>query len=143
MPSLSVDGIYYVPPRIPNMAVYRISAVTIRVRDMARSCEFYSRLPGFTLAHGGAADSFSSFESGQGSKMYLNLELSSETAARDFGRVIFHVVDVDALYRHIKSDDFLSSTATLEGEPRDAAWGERFFHVRDPDGYQLSFARPL
>ena len=30
-----------------------------------------------------------------------------------------------------------------EFEPRDAPWGERFFHVRDPDGHELSFARPL
>jgi uncharacterized glyoxalase superfamily protein PhnB len=28
-------------------------------------------------------------------------------------------------------------------EPADAPWGERYFHVRDPDGHELSFARPL
>jgi hypothetical protein len=27
--------------------------------------------------------------------------------------------------------------------PRDAEWGERFFHLMDPDGHELSFARPL
>ena len=27
--------------------------------------------------------------------------------------------------------------------PRDAEWGERFFHLVDPDGHELSFARPL
>jgi uncharacterized glyoxalase superfamily protein PhnB len=27
--------------------------------------------------------------------------------------------------------------------PRDAEWGERFFHLSDPDGHELSFARPL
>ena len=27
--------------------------------------------------------------------------------------------------------------------PRDAEWGERFFHVTDPDGHELSFAWPL
>jgi hypothetical protein len=26
---------------------------------------------------------------------------------------------------------------------RDAEWGERFFHLVDPDGHELSFARPL
>ncbi len=26
---------------------------------------------------------------------------------------------------------------------RDAEWGERYFHVTDPDGHELSFARPL
>jgi uncharacterized glyoxalase superfamily protein PhnB len=27
--------------------------------------------------------------------------------------------------------------------PQDASWGERYFHMLDPDGHQLSFARPL
>jgi len=27
--------------------------------------------------------------------------------------------------------------------PRDASWGERYFHMPDPDGHELSFARPL
>ena len=31
----------------------------------------------------------------------------------------------------------------FEGEPVDAKWGERYFHVLDPDGYRLSFATPL
>lgn len=122
------------------MGVYRISAVTLRIRDMEVSCRYYSRLPGFRLAHGGPAGRFTSFE--VGSDMYLNLELAQSAGAPDFGRIIFHVDDVDGLYRHMKSDSLLSG-ATIEGEPKDAPWGERFFHARDPDGYQLSFARPL
>jgi uncharacterized glyoxalase superfamily protein PhnB len=27
--------------------------------------------------------------------------------------------------------------------PSDAPWGERYFHIRDPDGHELSFARRL
>jgi uncharacterized glyoxalase superfamily protein PhnB len=27
--------------------------------------------------------------------------------------------------------------------PSDAPWGERYFHVRDPAGHELSFARLL
>jgi hypothetical protein len=27
--------------------------------------------------------------------------------------------------------------------PRDAAWGERYFHLHDPDGQELSFAQPI
>jgi hypothetical protein len=30
-----------------------------------------------------------------------------------------------------------------QAPPRDAEWGERFFHLTDPDGHELSFARPL
>jgi uncharacterized glyoxalase superfamily protein PhnB len=25
--------------------------------------------------------------------------------------------------------------------PTDAPWGERYFHLRDPDGHELSFAK--
>jgi hypothetical protein len=27
--------------------------------------------------------------------------------------------------------------------PRDAEWGERYFHLHDPDGHELSFAQPV
>lgn len=123
------------------MKVYRISAVTLKVRNMKKSCSFYSRLPGFRLAYGGEAEPFTTFEVG-GSKTYLNLELANDPKP-DFGRIVFHTEDVDGLYRYMKSDGAVSGAATFETEPADAPWGERFFHVREPDGYQLSFASPL
>jgi hypothetical protein len=52
--------------------------------------------------------------------------------------VIFHVDDVDALHQRALAAGYHSTTA-----PRDAEWGERFFHLTDPDGHELSFARPL
>jgi catechol 2,3-dioxygenase-like lactoylglutathione lyase family enzyme len=133
--------------------VYRISAVTLKIRDVRKSCNFYSRLPGFKLVYGGATtDLFTTFEI-EGSNTYLNLELISDINSndseirvkqlRDFGRIIFHTEDVDSLYRYMKNDKAISGAVTFETEPADAPWGERFFHVREPDGYQLSFARPL
>jgi uncharacterized glyoxalase superfamily protein PhnB len=109
-------------------------------------------MPGFKLAYGGVTDPFTTFEV-QGSKMYLNLELINDGIAinrdstsinqRDFGRIIFHTDDVDSLYCYMKSDKTISEAVTFETEPADAPWGERFFHIREPDGYQLSFAYPL
>jgi hypothetical protein len=52
-----------------------------------------------------------------------------------WGRVIFHVRDVDAY-----GPAFWPRAA---GNPRDAPWGERYFHLTDPDGHELSFAMPL
>ena len=46
--------------------------------------------------------------------------------------------DVDALYDRALAAGYLPATV-----PRDAEWGERFFHLIDPDGHELSFARPL
>jgi catechol 2,3-dioxygenase-like lactoylglutathione lyase family enzyme len=112
-----------------------ISAVTFATRDMARAVRFYEVL-GFSLAYGGAADSFSSFRVGPGS---LNLaRVDGRPPSPDGVRVIFYVDDVDAMYARVLAQGF-----TPEMSPRDAAWGERYFHLTDPDGHALSFARPL
>ena len=52
------------------------------------------------------------------------------------GRV--DVADVDALYDRALATGYQPATV-----PRDAVWGERFFHLIDPGGYELSFAKPL
>src|SRR6266478_4621331 len=54
-----------------------------------------------------------------------------------WGRVIFYA-DVDALYGRALAAGYQPTTV-----PRDAEWGERYFHLIDPDGHELSFARPL
>ena len=54
-----------------------------------------------------------------------------------WGRLIFYVTDVDALWNHLKERGFHPEV------PRDARWGERYFHMPDPDGHELSFARPI
>ena len=52
--------------------------------------------------------------------------------------IIFYVADVDALYDRALAAGYQPATV-----PHDAEWGERFFHLIDPDGHELSFARPL
>jgi catechol 2,3-dioxygenase-like lactoylglutathione lyase family enzyme len=131
--------------------VYKISAVTLSVKNMEKSCKFYSIIPGFKVAYGGSSsDSFTTFEIGEDStyKMYLNLEVKRNIDSTirhhsdkmDFGRIIFYSVDVDELYSRLTNDDSISELVSFENEPMNASWGERFFHMRDPDGYQLSFA---
>jgi catechol 2,3-dioxygenase-like lactoylglutathione lyase family enzyme len=112
-----------------------ISALTLATHDMARAVAFYRAL-GFELLYGGAAAGFTCFRVGTG---YLNL--IAEPAKRQlswWGRAIFHVSDVDALYQRAVAAGYRPAAA-----PRDAEWGERYFHLADPDGHELSFARPL
>jgi len=143
------------------MKVYRISAVTLKVKDTEKSCSLYSRIPGFRLTYGGeTSDSFTTFEIGEGSKTtYLNLEriqddegssdfpmkpnVGKARDSEDFGRIIFHTENVDTLYSYMKQDEYISRSVAFENEPTNAPWGERFFHIREPNGYQLSFAQPL
>jgi catechol 2,3-dioxygenase-like lactoylglutathione lyase family enzyme len=113
-----------------------ISAVTLVSKDMRHAVGFYRRL-GFDLLYGGDDADFSSFQVGSG---FLNLQLRTDFRhlAEPWGRVIFWVDDVDAMYQRA-----LRSGMSPEAEPADAPWGERYFHLRDPDGHELSFARPI
>jgi catechol 2,3-dioxygenase-like lactoylglutathione lyase family enzyme len=112
-----------------------ISAVTLATHDMSRAVQFYRAL-GFELRYGGESADFSSFHAGAG---YLNLILQPQARRWSWwGRVIFHVRDVDALYRRALAAGLSPSTS-----PADAAWGERYFHITDPDGHEISFARLL
>ena len=113
-----------------------INAVTLVTADMARSFAFYDSL-GFDLLVGGPDDPFTTYRAGEG---FLNLQLDPEHAPVPaiWGLVIFCVVEVDEL-------DARAREAGYEPEmvPADAPWGERYFHLHDPDGHELSFARPF
>ncbi len=112
-----------------------INAVTLGTADMTRAVRFYAAL-GFTMAYGGEDADFTSFRiAGQ------HVNLTREGGGRPGGglvRIIFYVDDVDAMHRHV-----LAQGLRAESIPQDAPWGERYFHVTDPDGHTLSFARPL
>ena len=57
--------------------------------------------------------------------------------------LFFTLIDVDKFFTYMQNDETISVLGKLESEPRDAAWGERFFHMLDPNGYRLSFATPI
>ncbi len=116
------------------MSVESVSAVTLSVTDMARSVVFYRDFVGLELLYGGEQAAFTSFRVGG---CFVNLTLQEEGPSW-WGRLIFHVDDVDAHYRRLTGFGLSPSTA-----PADAPWGERYFHIDDPDGHELSFAKPL
>lgn len=112
-----------------------INAVTLATHDMARAVAFYESL-GFPILYGGRAAPFTSFRLGT---THLNLiAVPVEKAIGWWGRLIFHVSDVDAVHARA-----LELGLHPDFAPRDAEWGERYFHLRDPDGHELSFARLL
>ena len=118
-----------------SATIQSISAVSLATHDMVRAVRFYQAL-GFVLRHGGERSSFSSMVAGSS---YLNL--IAQTVDRKWswwGRVVFYVSDVDAFYHRASGRGLQPDTA-----PQDAEWGERFFHITDPDGHELSFAKPL
>ena len=117
------------------MSIEKISAITLAVADMTRAVDFYQRL-GFVVAAGGAGSDFTTFVVGDG---YLNLGLRpGYTPGPNWGRTIFYVSNVDEMYASV-----VAAGLQPETKPRDAEWNERYFHILDPEGHELSFAKPL
>src|SRR4029077_12760236 len=126
---------FHAGPCSGSLMIDSISAVTLATRDMRRAVRFY-RMLGFELLSGGEEAKFTSFRAGPN---FLNLILQpAERRWSWWGRLIFYVSDVDGLHSHL-----VAAGCRLDTTPRDAEWGERFFHLTDPDGHELSFARPL
>ncbi len=115
------------------MAIRNISAVTFAVRDMSRSIEFYEKL-GFVLFYGSSTAPFSTMRA---EEAYVNLVHKADYEEAWWGRTIFRVGHADEEYAR-------ALALGLEADPpRDAPWGERYFHIRDPDGHELSFAQVI
>ena len=118
-----------------RLDIERISAVTLKVASMTHSVRFYRDVLGMQIIYGGEDDCFSSFRTKEGAGPILNLEQGRSVS--DWGRLILYVADVDAIWAYLRERGFHPES------PQDAPWGERYFHMPDPDGHELSFARPL
>ena len=118
-----------------TMTVEKISAVTFRVLNMKASVLFYKDVLGMEIIYGGEDGSFSSLRAKDANTTILNLEQGRSVPG--WGRMIFYVADVDAFWEYLRGKGFNPES------PRDASWGERYFHMPDPDGHELSFARPI
>jgi catechol 2,3-dioxygenase-like lactoylglutathione lyase family enzyme len=114
--------------------VQSLSAVTLAVPDMAEAVRFYEAA-GFVRLYGGPDEPFTSYRAGEG---FLNLSAETTGRAAPWGRAVFWVDDVDAMFERIKAAGYHPASP-----PADAPWGERYFHVADPAGHEISFARPL
>jgi catechol 2,3-dioxygenase-like lactoylglutathione lyase family enzyme len=117
------------------MHLERISAITLRVENMAQAITFYRDILGLDVLYGGKDSFFSSLRTGMVTDAILNLEEGQPRP--EWGRLIFYVRDVDEFWAYLKSKGFSPP------QPKDASWGERYFHMHDPDGHELSFAKPL
>ena len=111
-----------------------INAITFVVTDMATSVGFYTDL-GFEVVFGGTDAPFTTLSVGSN---FVNLQRTGETPGTGWGRVIFHVDSPDEVH-----DTAAAAGHTPEFAPSDAPWGERYFHILDPDGHELSFAKRL
>ena len=115
-----------------------LSAVTLGTHDMARAVAFYEAL-GLTVTFGGPDAPFTTLAAGVD---YVNLVAQpAERRWSWWGRYILHVESVDTVDEvHRRA---VAAGLEPEAPPKDAVWGERYFHLTDPDGHELSIACPL
>ncbi|MDA0352571.1 MAG: VOC family protein [Chloroflexi bacterium] len=117
------------------MQVEKLSAITLATRDMAKALAFYAVL-GFRTVWSAPDQSFVTVKVGDA---WLNLFLATPEATwGPWGRYILHVDDVDAFHTKLIEAGYQPAMA-----PSDAAWGERYFHILDPDGHEVSLAKRL
>ena len=119
-----------------TMRIEKISAVTFRVLNMKASVRFYGDVLGMEIVYGGKDAFFSSLRAKDAEDTALNLTQGRSITSWG-ARMIFYVADVDAFWEYLRGKGFNPES------PRDASWGERYFHMSDPDGHELSFARPI
>src|SRR5260370_36890421 len=103
------------------MTVEKISAITIKVNDMARSVHFYTMLLGLKVLYGGENPSFFSLQTLGAKDTLLKLEKGHMTPP--WGRIIFYVENVDSFLAHLKEKGIVSA------KPPASAWGGREFHL--------------
>jgi catechol 2,3-dioxygenase-like lactoylglutathione lyase family enzyme len=115
------------------MQVETLSAITLATHDMERSLAFYGVL-GFKTVWAAPDGSFATINADRAWVNIFRAEPDTEWGA--WGRYVLHVDDVDAFHARL-----IEAGYTPEMEPSDAPWGERYFHVLDPDGHEVSLAK--
>ncbi len=111
-----------------------INALTLTTPQMAESVRFWT-VPGFVVTFGGPDAAFTSLDMGGN---FVNLFATDGGIAGFWGRVVLHVPSPDDVWERFRAAGFSPMT-----EPADARWGERYFHIKDPGGHEISFATPL
>ena len=99
--------------------IEKISAITLHVSNMEASVQFYRDLLGLELLYGGERSSFSSLRAGDSGSAILILKYGHVVPR--WGRIIFHVADVDAFWSHLRGNGFDPEI------PRDASLGRTLF----------------
>lgn len=111
-----------------------VNAITLITANMEASIAFY-KIIGMEITYGGPNVPFTSLKVGPN---YLNLQLDVLwiPPSHKWGRFIVIVDDVDDVYARLISADYKPTMA-----PKNAIWGERYFHITDTAGHEVSIAR--
>ena len=119
------------------MNIEKLSAVTLKVSDMTVAVRFYRDVLGMEIVYGGEDGCFSSLRTKDEKGPILNLEQGRSVTG--WGRLIFYVADVDAIWGYLREKGFHPESA------QDAPKGEAIFSAesepaatRDPTAVSIA-----
>src|SRR2546421_2748599 len=110
-----------------------LTGLTLHVEDVERSRDFYRRIPGAVLVHHRPGD-FALFQLGEGRLGLLSARFLRDEGPRFHIEVSSSLAGVDELHEQVRANGI-----EPQGPPTDRSWGERTFHVSDPDGNLIEF----
>jgi catechol 2,3-dioxygenase-like lactoylglutathione lyase family enzyme len=110
-----------------------LEGLTLHVDDVARSRDFYLRIPGAVLL-AERPGAFALVGIGDGRLGLLNRQFLPAGAPGFHIEISTSADDVDALYESVRE-----AGIQTDDQPADRPWGERTFHATDPDGNRLEF----
>lgn len=113
----------------------RLNFMSVQVRDLEASQEFYTQVIGFGATEHSRPGALV-FQETQGAIFAIRLPLPGTDTSKDLGLGVglwFAVEDADAVHAQI-----VSRGGQVVSPPQPGPFG-RMFVVRDPDGYQLTF----
>jgi catechol 2,3-dioxygenase-like lactoylglutathione lyase family enzyme len=110
-----------------------LTGLTLHVEDVERSRDFYMRIPGAVLVQHRPGD-FALLQLGEGRLGLLSARYLEAGAPGFHVEVSSSLAGVDALYDQVRANGI-----EPHSPPTDRSWGERTFHVSDPDGNLIEF----
>ena len=113
--------------------MHHMRAVTLAIRAMPEAMTFSTPL-GFTLVDGSPPARFRPLHAGDA---LINRALAPHFKLTWWGRTMFRVDNVETLYAMAVAQGLTPSAL------RHGSWGERSFHLTDPNGQARSFAQRL
>jgi catechol 2,3-dioxygenase-like lactoylglutathione lyase family enzyme len=123
-------------PAMTNMTTVEIKAF-VPARDFDLSKRFYQDL-GFTLAW--SSDDLAYFRHGQSSFLLQNFYIKEHA-----GNFMMHLLveDLDAWWRHVESQNVVTTYGVMAQPPADRPWGMRDFVIVDPTGVLWRIAQNI
>lgn len=110
-----------------------LEGLTLHVADVDRSRDFYLRIPGVEVLFQRPGE-FALLRIGNGRLGLISAAVLPPGSPRFHVEISTSSAGVDELYEQVRS-----AGITPEDSPTDRAWGERTFHVTDPDGNMVEF----